>query len=206
MYFELKQCRTPRPNRQRQDFSEDEVMLDASAVTPSTPTRTEEDGVISSPTAAPTKKLRTIHEWNNYQFSCLGHHFDFDLPHSHVIISSSQLTKYKKDRDALKQLKEGTKMKRFTMNSSKTLRACVAVALAAVPAFALSAASYVMPLLVTAFLQHYYLFERIGDLANYARTFPSESYLRKNVMDQAANNMVWLSQELDDKLVFVIVF
>lgn len=196
----LNQYRTPRTTRRRLNEDDEENQDTRYAVSPSTPAN---DRVAQSPSKAPSKKLRTIHDWRNYRFSCQGHQFDFDLPCSHVIVPRSHLTSLQNDREALRQLKDGTKMKRFTMNASKTLKAYLAVALAAVPAFALSAASFVIPLIVTAFLQHYYLFDRIGDIANFAKTFPSESYLRKNIMDQAANNMVWLSQELDDKLVFL---
>lgn len=79
----------------------------------------------------------------------------------------------------------------------------LATALSAVPALALSAAGYLIPLVVTAFLKHCGLFNQIGSVDNYANGFPSEAYLRKNIMDQATEQMVWLSQELDDKCAFI---
>lgn len=82
-------------------------------------------------------------------------------------------------------------MKRFTMNASKTLKALIAAALAAMPAFTLSAAAWVMPSLVTAFLQHCCLFKQIGDIANCAKTFPSESYLELERMSWIKRPMTW---------------
>jgi hypothetical protein len=61
----------------------------------------------------------------------------------------------------------------------------------------------VVPLLVTAFLHHYNLDEKIGKLAQYATSFPSESWLRTNIMDQAAHEVVQLATELDGQFVFL---
>lgn len=160
--------------------------------------------VLQSPLKSPPAKApRKIHEWNNYKFTCQGHDFEFDLPYSHVIIPASHYTKLKADRESLNILKAGTKLKRFVKNASNSLKSYLATALPAVPALALSAASIFIPLVVTAFLQHYGLFEAIGSIENFANSFPSEAYLRKNIMDKATEDMVWLAQELDDKYAYI---
>ena len=206
----LELLSTPAPTARRLRYISQDA---ARGITPDIPVQPDgpdaarqnedDNNVISSPIKSPPKSSRNIKTWNNYSFKSQGQEFSFDLPSSHTIINDSYFKALKKDRERLKQLQDNTKLERFAKNACSTLKSCLAIALAAVPAFALSAAAYVIPLLVTAFLKHYGLYDKIGSLDNYAKSFPSEAYLRKNVMDHAADNMVWLSHELDNRLVFL---
>lgn len=75
-------------------------------IAPSMPGQTiddNDDRVTETPAKPPDKKMRNIHEWNNCMFSCQGHDFDFDLPHSHVIVPSSHCTSLENDHDPFKQ-------------------------------------------------------------------------------------------------------
>ena len=138
-----------------------------------------------------------------HSFTYQGKDYSVELPDYYTIESACYVTSLKKDREALKQLKKETKLQRFSKNASDTIKSFLAVALAAAPNFALKTAAFILPLLVTAFLHHYGLYDKIGKLENYPSTFPSETYLRGNMHDMAADNLVWLAHELDDKKVYL---
>lgn len=162
----------------------------------------EEDRVTPSPARVP-KKNRNVRSWNAHTFVCEKEPFEFALPCSHVVIPDSHIRALENDRKVLKQPKESAKSKQFTRNASDTLKACLAIALAAVPAFAMKAAGCVSPLLVTAFLKHCKPFDRIGKVDDCAMSFPSESFPRKNAMDHAADDMVWPLEELESHCAFL---
>ena len=103
----------------------------------------------------------------------------------------------------MKLLQERTKKRRFERNAPDFMRYFLAIALSAAPNFAIKTAAYIIPLLVTGFLKFYGLFASVGKLENYASTFPSETYLRNNITRMAADNTVWLAEELQGKKVFI---
>ena len=88
-------------------------------------------------------------------------------------------------------------------DTNSKLKTCLAVALAAAPALAVTAAGYFIPMVVTAFSHHHGLFGKVGKLENCAKSFPSETYLRERIIETAAENLVWLAHELDDEKVFM---
>ena len=139
----------------------------------------------------------------HYEFTSQGNKFEYDLPSSHTIVSSSYLGSLKKDREALETLRNQTKGKRFPRNASDALKTFLSVAHAAVPAFALTTSAYVLPLMMTAFLVHFNLFSHIGNVLEYVNCFPSASYLRERIVDQAADNVVWMADELDGAKVYI---
>ena len=157
----------------------------------------EEELVITSP--AKNRKVN----FHNCSFTSQGKEYDFDLPVSHTIVHGTTLTKLKQDREKLERMKEATKMKRFTKNPLESIRPYLATALAAVPSFAITAAGFIIPLFVACFLTHYGLIDHVGNAENFTQTFPSASYLRENMFDEASHNLVWMAHELDDKKVYL---
>ena len=155
--------------------------------------------VITSPSK---NKIRNVN-LHNQAFHSQKQHFSFDIPVSHRIVHGKYLTELEKDREALHQLRDGTWLQRFAKSANSKLKTYLAVALAAAPALAVTAAGYFIPMVVTAFLHHYGLFGKVGKLENYAKSFPSETYLRERIIETAAENLVWLAYELDDKKVFL---
>jgi hypothetical protein len=136
-------------------------------------------------------------------FTANKRQFHIEVPITHKIIHDSYLTKLKNDSAKLARLKKQSKTQRF-VNGTETLCLFLATALSAVPALALGAASYFIPLVVTAFLHQYQLLATVEEEENYSASFPSKTYLQQNViMDTAVDNILWLSQELDNKHVFV---
>jgi hypothetical protein len=77
------------------------------------------------------------------------------------------------------------------------------MALAAAPSFAIKAAAYVIPLLVTAFLKHYNLYDKIANLNDYVKSFPSEAWLRSNMATNATQELMSMSQQLDGQFIFL---
>ena len=92
----------------------------------------------------------------------------------------------------------------WTKNASETVTKCIAFAVAAAPGMALTALAYVLPVLTAGFLYHYELYNRLAKKGeNFTSCFPSAATLRNTISDQAAEDMVVLSHELEDKYVFI---
>ena len=205
--------RSPPSVNHSQDISNEDIDIDngVCAEAPSTPnddshlppsdngTPVALNDVITSPSK---NKIRNVN-LHTQSFYSQKQHFCFDIPVSHRIVHGKYLTELEKDREALHQLRDGTWLQRFAKSANSKLKTYLAVALAAAPALAVTAAGYFIPMVVTAFLHHYGLFGKVGKLENYAKSFPSETYLRERIIETAAENLVWLAYELDDKKVFM---
>ena len=176
----------------------------SSAAAPSTPQATATDAAVvtdssTGVTTSPAKsKKPNLHRQT---FSSGGKQFDFDIPKTHVVVPLNHLNALKNDRESLKKLKANTNLARFSKNADDLVKSYLAIALAAVPAFAITTCSYVLPLLVTAFLQHFGLADKMGK--NFNLSFPSAATLRKMMVDQAAHGLVWLAHELRGKKVYL---
>ena len=69
---------------------------------------------------------------------------------------------------------------------------------------ALTALAYILPVLTAGFLYHYELYNHITKKGeNVTSCFPSVATLRNTISYQAAEDMVVLSHELEDKYVFI---
>ena len=53
------------------------------------------------------------------------------------------------------------------------------------------------------FLHHYDLLDHVSRYEFFAHNFPSETYLRERITEQATHDIVYLSHELKEKLVFL---
>lgn len=115
---------------------------------------TENGDVVCAPGMPPDGKKCNMHKWNQCNFACDEHPFEFTLPSSHVAVKDAHLKSLKKDRDELNQFRELTSMGHFSSLVSSKFKPFVATSLAAVPALALGTAFCVIPLVVSGLLHH----------------------------------------------------
>ena len=133
--------------------------------------------------------------------------FSYDLPNSHAIVHITYLAGLKDDRIKLKQYREVTNLEQFSCGESgSTFKTIMATALAAVPAVAVSAAACMIPVIVAGFLHSFGLLGLIKSNLKggyYHLSFPSATYLRSAIMEQASNHMVSTSVDLVGKHIFI---
>ena len=158
------------------DTPQVKVKVDHGATAAATLPNPMEIDVITSPSK---NKIRNVN-LHTQSFHSQKQHFCFDIPVSHRIVHGKYLTELEKDREALHQLRDGTWLQRFAKSANSKLKTYLAVALAAAPALAVTAAGYFIPMVVTAFLHHYGLFETTVYLVKLEswRTTPSHSLPR----------------------------
>ena len=162
------------------------------------PTNAEDTAVITTP----AKKRRKTH-MHTQTFTSYNEKFSITLPKSHVIIHSSQYKQLLQAKDTIAMLRIRLRKKRFARNAAAIIKAYLAVTLAACPGFSITALGYVIPLFVVGFLHLYDLFDHVSSYEFFAHNFPSETYLRERITEQATHDMVYLSHELKEKLVFL---
>lgn len=99
-------------------------------------------------------------------------------------------------------MKEAFSKKKFVTDADPFTKAFSSTALASTSALASMAVSHAMPLVVGSFLHQHGLSSNLEE-STFSQAFPSETHLRKLMIDQAASNAASLSQELEHKKVFV---
>ena len=165
-----------------------------------TPPRTIQDGndVVTSPA-----KNRQVN-FTNHSFKSNGQEFNFDLPNSHKIVHCGYLAKLRADRQKYKQFREVTNLQQFSCREAPgRFKGYLVTALASVPALAVNAAAYLIPIAVTGFLHSFGLLEMIKTNRHYHLSFPSATYLRDAIMSQAADHIVSFAIEVENKNVFI---
>ena len=86
---------------------------------------------------------------------------------------------------------------------SEITNKCISFGLAAAPGMAVNALAYVLPVMTAGFLNNYELYSSIAKKENFTSCFPSTATLWNTITDQAAEDLVLLSHELEDKYVFI---
>ena len=165
---------------------------------PTTDTDPQNDVVVSPP-----KKKRKLHSFRTHTFTSQGTRFEFELPTSHVIVPKNYIQSLKKYWDGMDTLNEKTKKLRWTKNASEITNKCISFGLASAPGMAVNALAYVLPVMTAGFLNNYELYSCIAKKENFTSCFPSAATLRNTITDQAAEDLVLLSHELEDKYVFI---
>jgi len=144
------------------------------AVTPAP--RNEGDGTIydvNPINGKKQKKERNItYELN--KFYSKRQEFSFWIPSSHTIENAAHVSRWQNDSETLNNIRKKLKRKQFNTSSSFS-QALFAIACSAVPAMALSAAQFLFPIVVMAFLHDTGIFE--GMDYRFATSFPSDNTL-----------------------------
>ena len=129
--------------------------------------------------------------------------FNVTIPRSHVVIHTSEYKKLLSIKHNFEQLKDHSSKKRFAKNASRLIKAYLAITLAGCPGFSITSAGYAIPLFVIGFLHHYDLLYLVSRNEFFTHNFPSDTYLRERITEQATHDIVYLSHELKEKLVFL---
>ena len=98
---------------------------------------------------SPAKSRRV--NWVTRTCKSYGELISVETPRTHTLIHVTKKTILENAFNALTTLGHQTRKKRFTKKADYTLRCFLAIAFAACPALAITTASYILPIFVTAF-------------------------------------------------------
>ena len=130
-----------------------------------------------------------------------GQYFEFDIPATHKVVHKGYLSRLERESEILYDLRSKLQQKQYQTDSIFTQNLW-SIALSAVPALALSAAQYLIPLAFWAFLHDTGVFDFKRFNRNlFAKSFPSDNTLRKYTLLTASRDTMLLGHELrDDKI------
>jgi len=135
--------------------------------------------------------------------SSCGHEFEVhNVPASHEIILSSELSRLRNVEQQLKDLRDNFQSFRFAAKPSLFMKSLLSVALASCPSLPLYQAANIIPLIVAAFLVDLGVLDK-SKIDRFCKAFPSTSYLRDMMFEFAAENTLELGRKLQDKVVFL---
>jgi len=173
--------------------------LAASTVTPgvSTPEEPTADKDKADDT---TKKERNINYWHQ-EISSNGKQFKVKIPRSHKLVYIPHLKAMENKAEVCDKIRSKLQQKQHTARSPQ-VQALWAVAMAAVPALALSAAQCLIPIIIAAFLCDAGIMDDIPTL-KFAQSFPSDNTLRRHNLLQAVRDTMSLGHSLLTAKIFL---
>ena len=136
---------------------QDEMTTTTRAAAEEEETNTTTHAALTTPSPATTKKPRQINMMKQ-TISCEGKKFSYKMPSTHKIVHRSQLSALENDRDTLKVVRDKMQKTRYETDSIMA-HSLWAIAMAAAPALALSAAQFIAPLIIKAFFHDTGLFD-----------------------------------------------
>jgi len=182
-------------------FVESELHIDRAALLdepiPATTTNNEN----AAPIPTPSPKQRNI-TFITEQFYSQGQYFEFVIPSSHKIEHISDIKRWQNGYDTCERIKDKFKQKLYRTSCLFT-QALWAIATSAVPALALSAAQWLFPLVVLAFLYDTGIFDDGVPSDTFPRSFPSDGTLRNYTINQAIRDTITLGNRLHDKIIYI---
>lgn len=145
--------------------------------------------------AAPTPPTRKI-DYEMNPVHSQGQCFEFNIPNAHAIVHKNYLSRVENESEILRKVRQKTQQKQHKTNSVLA-QGLWAIAFAACPALALSAAQFLIPLIIYAFFYDTGLFDfKKFNQTKHAKSFPSGNTLRKCCSLQAARDTMLLGNEL----------
>ena len=129
------------------------------------------------------------------EFTSQGQDFSFLIPNSHCVEHTSDVKRWKNGYDCCERIRKKFR-KKLHRTDCMFSQALWAIATCAVPALALSAAQFLFPLIVLAFLHDTGIFENGVPADTHPRCFPSDAALRKHVITQAVRDTTTLGKML----------
>ena len=173
----------------------DELLASESNSETTTNAAVENDnGVTPSP---PKRKVN----WTKKKIRSNGQEFTIEFPDTHVLEHESHVKRWRNDSDILNKMRDKLQSNQYQSNNIFT-QTLWSVAMTSVPALALSAAQFVVPLIVIAHLFETGMFTGMS-MSQVAKSFPSDGTLRQYNFNQAARDTMSLGREIRDKKVYV---
>ena len=160
-------------------FIESELHIDRSALLdePVPASTTNNDNDNDAPVPTPSPKQRNV-TFIAEKFYSQWQYFEFEIPSSHKIEHISDIKRWRNGCDTADRIKAKFKRKLYRTDCLFT-QALWAIATSAVPALALSAAQWLFPLIILAFLYDTGIFEDGVPSDTFPKSFPSDGTLRK---------------------------
>jgi hypothetical protein len=160
-----------------------------------------QDGNVDAAPADGPARQRTVN-FSDWPITSQKQNFLIRLPNSHCVMLKREQTRLLAAEKKLKSLQKGFAPKRTVQRCSSpsdVMSQYLTMALTSVPALAIKAAAYLIPLIVTAFLcDHDIIMDRRMD--SFVKNFPSEGLLRKLMITDAAKSTLETSLRLDRAL------
>jgi len=173
---------------------DDELIEDEGKTEAETTTVEADNGVTPSP---PKRKVN----WNSKVVNSQGQEFTIEFPASHELCHISDVKRWQNDSETLNEIRTKLTSNQYQSKSIFT-QTLWSVATTSVPALALSAAQFMFPLTVMAYLFDTNIFRGI-DITKYAKSFPSETTLRQYNFNQAARDTMSLGHEIRDSKIYI---
>jgi len=123
------------------------------------------------------------------------------IPKTHSLVLTADLNRWKNDSAVVNNIRQKLQSNQYTTNSVLS-QSLWGIAMATVPALAFSAAQYLFPLIVYAFLHDTGIFDKLN-INLYAKSFPSDWSLRQMSFKQATRDTMSLGIRLTDKKIYV---
>jgi len=164
-----------------------------------TTTTTADNGVTLSPPPPPPQAV----EMMSKTVRSYGQEFTIEFPSSHRLHHRDHVQRWKNDSETLARIRAKVQSSKYATDDPFA-QSLWAIAMSCVPALALSAAQYLVPLIVMAFFHDTGLFKYgTFDRDEYATSFPSDWYLRKMTQHQAARDTISMSKRLATKKIYM---
>ena len=160
-------------------FIESNLNIDRSALAEESTTTTNENNNVDDgppPAAAVQETAQQNVNFTFYEFSSQGQDFSFLIPNSHCIEHASDVKRWKNGYKCCERIREKFKKKLYRTKCMFS-QALWAIATCTVPALALSAAQFLFPLIVLAFLHDTGIFNEGLPAETFPRSFPSDATL-----------------------------
>jgi len=156
----------------------------------------------NEPTVAPTRKKKKVN-WVKQKCKVGGVVQWIDLPSTHRIIQTNHYSRWETNSKILKNVREKLQSSQYDTSYIFT-QALWAIGMASVPHLAMSAAQFLFPIIIYAFLRDTRLFD-YNDFAlpHLATSFPSDWWFRKFNLYQAARDVMSLGFQLTNQKIFM---
>ena len=156
----------------------------------------------NQPTVTPTPKKKKVN-WVKQKCAVGGVVHWIDLPSTHRIIHSNHCSRWETNSKTLKNVRDKSQSSQCDTSYTFT-QALWAIGMASVPHLAMSAAQFLFPIIIYAFLRDTGLFD-YNDFAlpHLATSFPSDWSFRKFNLHQAARDVMSLGFQLTNQKIFM---
>jgi len=175
------------------------ALLDEPMPSSSTTTTANNDDAGPVPTPSPPQRNITLHKDS---FWSQGRFFEFELPTSHKICHISDIKRWKNGYETTERIKMKFQRKLYRTDCLFS-QALWAFATSAAPGLALSAAQWLFPLIVLAFLYDTGIFADGLPADTFPKSFPSDATMRKYTINQAVRETISLGIRLLDKIIYL---
>jgi len=183
-----------------EDDTEIEIELNNTPPQPTTTTTTTTTIDPAEPTPTPQKRNIT-YEINKVYSQ--RQHFVLNIPSTHKVVHKNYLSRLESESETLWKIRLKLQQHQY-YTDSVFAQGLWSIAMAACPALPMSAAQFMIPLIVWVFFYDTGLFDyKRFDKTLFSRSFPSDNTLRKYSLATAARDTMLLGHQLRDSKIYM---